>query len=143
MDRTDRPQGFRAVGLIGLFYLLDGIAFGVLAGSAASQQMRVAWRLAAWVTSAIVFALHIGYERFRLRNPPLVAALHTSLAAALGAFGLAVAATVHALIAPSGSSRTLFLVALLAWPVITAVPAFVVAFAAAFLLGPRRPSEEP
>lgn len=130
------------MGLVGLFYLLDGIAFGALAGSAASQQMRVAWRLAAWGTSAVAFALHIGYERLRLRNPPLVTALHASLAAALGAFGLAAAANVHALMA-SSASQAPFLVALLAWPVITAAPAFVVAFAAASLLRPSPPSEEP
>ena len=65
-------------------------------------------------------------------------ALHASLATALGAFGLAVAATIHAL-GPGASTRTAPLaqygLALLAWPVVTAGPAFVVALLAATTLG--------
>ena len=48
-------------------------------------------------------------------------------------FGLAVAAVVHSLWAASGNLHLLF-VALVAWPVITALPAFLVALAASAVL---------
>jgi hypothetical protein len=113
-----------------------GIVFATLAGRAASNQIRVAWRLAAWLTSAGAFAAHIGYERVRLRSSPGSTALHASLAVALGAFGLAVAANVHAQ-AVSGRRP---LLALVLWPVITALPAFVVALASAAAIARTRES---
>ena len=87
-----------------------------------------AWRLAAWVVSAIGYAAHIAYERFRLQNSPGSAALHVAFAVALGAFGLAVGANIHSLYAGSTQHRRLLLLSLGIWPVITALPAFLVAF---------------
>ena len=100
-----------------------------LAHGAGSNQMRVTWRLAAWVISAAAFAAHIGYEHVRLRSSPTTTALHASLAVAMGAFALAVAAMVHAQ-AASGLQHSHAL-ALVLWPAVTALPAFVVALAAA------------
>src|SRR5436190_1148960 len=118
-----RPRSRRMVVLLGgIGYALVGIAFAV---PATHLQ---AWRLAAWVVSAIGFAAHIAYERFRLRNSPSAAALHVAVAVALGAFGLAVGANIHSLfIVSSNQHRWLLLLALLLWPLITAIPAFVVA----------------
>jgi hypothetical protein len=93
-----------------------------------------AWRLAAWAVSAVGFAAHIAYERFRLRDPPGLAALHVALAAALGAFGLAVGANIHSLSVGSDRHRQLLLLSLAIWPVITAVPAFLVALVANVVL---------
>ena len=115
--------------LIGIVYLVVGITFGELG-----------WRLAAWLVSTVAFAVHIGYEHFRLGNSPRWTALHASAAAALGAFGLAVAANVHELLANPGNHRSLLLLALVLWPILTAVPAFVVALAAAAGLARWRPS---
>src|SRR5438034_10234174 len=84
-----RPRWFQTAILVAVVYLVAGIAFGALAGAAASHQMRVTWRLAAWVISAAAFAAHIGYEQVRLRSSPGTTALHASLAVALGAFALA------------------------------------------------------
>jgi hypothetical protein len=53
--------------------------------------------------------------------------IHAALAAALGAFGLAVAANLHAHWAAVGNQH-LLAIALAVWPAMTAVPAFVVAF---------------
>jgi hypothetical protein len=58
------------------------------------------------------------------------------LAVALGAFGLAVAATVHA--QAVSSIRPAYALALVLWPVLTAVPAFIVALAVAALAAGRR-----
>ena len=76
--------------------------------------------------SAAVYAFHIGYEHFRVGNSPRVTALHTALAVAVGAFGLAAAANFHEVWAASSYRRSLAL-ALVAWPVPTALPAFIVA----------------
>jgi hypothetical protein len=124
--------------LAGAVYLVVGLTFAALAG-AASPKGRVMWRLVAWALSAAVFAAHIAYERGRLHSSSAATALHASLAVALGAFGLAVAANLRAASAPS-HARPLLLVSLVAWPVLTAVPAFVVALGAAALLARRRRS---
>ena len=116
--------------LLGIGYALVGILFAL-----PTTHVR-AWRLAAWAVSAVGYAAHIAYERFRLRNSPGSAALHVALAAALGAFGLAVGANVHALFAGSVSRhRQLLLLSLAIWPVITALPAFLVALGANGVLG--------
>jgi hypothetical protein len=88
------------------------------------------WRLAAWLTCAVAFAIHIGVEHFRLRSSPRTTALHASASVALGAFGIAAAANIHALTAGTGDRRRLAL-ALAIWPIMTGVPAFVVALVAA------------
>jgi hypothetical protein len=115
--------------LVGGVYLLAGITFAALANRAASNHERVTWRLAAWAISAAAFAAHVGYEQIRLRSSPRTTALHASLAVALGAFALAVAAIVHAQAA--SSHQPFHVLAFLVWPVVTALPAFVVALAAA------------
>ena len=121
MDTSGFKPWIRQAILVGVVYFVVGFVFALPSGHAR------AWRLAAWVVSGLVFAAHIGYEHFRLNNPPRTTALHASLAAALGAFLLAVAATVHAVMVPSHAPYWLFLVALVVWPIITAVPAFLVA----------------
>jgi hypothetical protein len=78
------------------------------------------------MVSAVVYAAHIGYEHFRMRNSPHSTALRVAFGAAAGAFGLAAAAIVHSLLTGSGNMR-LLRIALFAWPVMVAVPAYVVA----------------
>jgi hypothetical protein len=129
MGESLRQTWVRMVVLLGIWYALVGIVF------AAPASHVQAWRLAAWVLSAIGFAAHIAYERFRLRNSPAAAALHVAVAVALGAFGLPVGANIHSLfIVSSNQHRQLLLLALLLWPLITVVPAFVVALGANLVL---------
>jgi len=84
------------------------------------------WRLAAWVASAVVYVAHVAYEHFRLENSPPATSIHVGLAVAIGGFLLAVAATTHAAMVSEHAPFTRFLVALVAWPLITGVPAFLV-----------------
>jgi vacuolar-type H+-ATPase subunit I/STV1 len=136
MDESRQQRWRRTVILLGVVYLVVGLTFGALAG-VSSNRMRVTWRFVAWLISAAAFAAHIGHEHLRLRNSPVTIAVHASLAVGLGAFGLAVAANIHAQGSGSSHQRALAL-ALVAWPVLTAVPAFVVALGAAALLTLRR-----
>ena len=128
MGELPRQSWARMAVFLGIGYALVGIVFAIPATHVK------AWRLAAWVVSAIGYAAHIAYERFRLQNSPGSAALHVALAVALGAFGLAVGANIHSLSAGSTQHRHLLLLSLGIWPVITALPAFLVAFGTSIVL---------
>ena len=109
-----------------------GIGFGALAGEAAGDRMRVAWRLGAWLISGIAFAAHLIHDSSRHASV-LATAMHVALGVALGALGLVVAAIGHALTSGSGNLRLLG-ISLVAWPLLTGAPAFLVALALAALI---------
>ena len=139
MDNSGRQRWLSTAILVGMLYLAVAFVSGALAGAAASNQMQFFWRLSAFVVSGVVFAAHIAYEHFRLRNTARPTAWHTSAGVAFGAFALALAANIHDLGSASGY-RPRMLIALVAWPALTAVPAFVVALVVAAGLGLRRRS---
>jgi hypothetical protein len=138
MSASDNQRRFHAEILFGIVYLVVGVTFPSIANSSASNEMRLMWRLAAWLASAAAFAVHIWYEHIRVRSSPRSTALHASAGVALGAFALAVAANIHALWANTSNHRSLAL-ALVIWPIMTAVPTFVVALAIAAGLARTRP----
>ncbi len=134
-NRLSRPQAWiRAALLLGLIYFLIGRLFALPANHAH------AWRLAAWMVSAAAYAAHIAYEHFRLRNSARLAALHVAVAVAIGAFLLAVAGMINSL-STASAIRPAWLLALVAWPAVTAVPAFLVAIVAGAIL-PRSADAE-
>ena len=125
---TSRRQGWVGPALLlGVVYSLIGIVFAL------PTEHVLVWRLAAWMVSGGAYVAHIAYEHLRLRNSPRLTALHVAVAVAIGALGLAVAATVHELLTAS-HYRLSLLLAFLAWPIITALPAFLVALAAGTVL---------
>src|SRR6187455_498621 len=128
--RTGSRAWIRAAIFAGAAYFVVGRGF------AAPVEQSRAWRLGAWVLSGVVFAAHLGYEHFKVRHSPRVSASHTAFAVALGAFLLAMAGAVHSLAIGSGSWSA-WMLALVAWPTITAVPAFVAALVVALVLAPR------
>jgi len=130
MDDSNDKRRLRPVILFGIVYLVVGITFAALANHSYSNETRVMWQRAAWLVSAAAFAVHIAYEHFRQRNLPPSIALHVSVAVALGAFALALSPNVHALWA-APSNHHLLAFALVLWPIVTGVPAFVVALALA------------
>jgi hypothetical protein len=137
MDDSGRQRWLNTAILVGVLYLAVGITSATLAGAAGSTQMRSFWRLSAFGISAVVFSAHIAYEHFRLRNTARPTAWHASVAVAFGAFALALVANIHDLGSASGY-RPRMLIALVAWPLLTAVPAFMVALGVAAGLGARR-----
>jgi hypothetical protein len=139
MDVSGRKPWVRATIVAGVAYFVVGYGSAALDPSV-PDKARFAWRLSAWVVSAAVFAVHIGYEHFRLADSPRAIALHSAAAVALGAFLLATAATVRSAVSASHAPYWRFLLALVVWPVITGVPAFVVALVAGAALArlPRR-----
>ena len=126
--------------LLAAAYLLIGVAFASFSDLATTNAIHIMWRRLAWLVSGIGFAAHIGYGHFRLRNSPRTTAMHASIAAALGAGALAVAANVHEWKTAS-SYRPSIAISLIAWPLLTVVPAFVTAVVAAAVLNRwfRRP----
>jgi hypothetical protein len=117
--------------LFAVVYMVVGVAFP---NPSAADKNQFMWRLGAWLICALAFVIHIVLEHFRFRNPAGRTAFHVALSVALGGLGLAVAANVHALSAGTGN-RSLLGLALVLWPLITGVPAFLVAFLIAALLG--------
>jgi len=102
------------------------------------SQGQFAWRLAAWIVSGVVFAAHISFEQLGLGTSVRATALHAALGAAIGAFVLAAVAAGRAWLHGTGR-LVLHAIALVAWPLITAIPAFLVALAAAAVLSRVRP----
>ena len=129
MNNQKRRLWLRAVLLTGAIYCTIGITFSAFAARS-SHRMAVAWNLASFGVSLVVFAIHIGYEHFSLGNRPLIVGLHTALAVALGSFLLAVSANIHSF-RVANSQHGLLAIALVVWPLMTGIPAFVVALIAA------------
>jgi hypothetical protein len=117
----------RAALLVGVVYLFIGRVTILPAANIP------AWRLAAWLISGVAYTAHIWYEHFRLLNPPRVAAVHVAVAVAIGGFGLAVAGMIHSLSTAAGF-RPAWLLALVLWPAVTGVPAFLGAVVALSVL---------
>jgi hypothetical protein len=103
------------------------------------------WRWAAWAVSGVIYICHIVYERYWLGARALRIAAHVTLAVALGAFLLAVGALVHAVLVPAHAPFGRLLIALVAFPVIATVPAFVVALVLALVLSlsPAKKAQRP
>ena len=85
--------------------------------------------------------MHIGYEHFQQWSPPRRVASHAAFAVAADALGLAVAGMVHTLLGGT-PLRPAWLLALVVWPAVTALPAFLVALAAAALLARFSPGSD-
>lgn len=111
-------------------YAVVGVVSADLAGSAASPFF---WRRLAWLLSAAAFATHISIEHFRQRTSARTTAMRVSLAAALGACGLAAWANIRWWIATS-SYRGSMLLSIVLWPLLVLIPAFVVALIGAIVL---------
>lgn len=137
MDDSGRQRWLLTALLVGLLYPAVGFASAALAGAAASSRMQFFWRLSAFVISGVVFAAHMSDEHFRRRNTARSTAWHASVAVAVGGFALALAANIHEL-GSASSYRPRMLIALVAWPLLTAVPAFLVALVVAAGLGMKR-----
>jgi len=129
-----RQRWLGPIVLAGALYAVASIGSSALAAAAASNRELLLWRWAALAACAVVFGSHVAYEHFRLRHRARPAAWHVSLAVALGAFAIALAANLHDLSSASGY-RPRMLVALVAWPLLTALPAYVVAWVVAAGLG--------
>jgi hypothetical protein len=137
MDAADRKQWIRAALIFGAVYFIVNFSIATFAGWFASIAMRATWNRLGFLICAVAFAVHIAYEHFRLCNSPRTTASHVSAAVALGAFALAVAANIHGHWVASSQRRSLAF-ALVAWPLITGVPAFVVALLTAIGLSLKR-----
>ena len=116
--------------LFGLGYFLVGRLFAVPGPHGQT------WRFAAWVVSFFIYTTHFRYERARSSSPPRMVALHVATAVAIGAFGLAVAGMMRS-VTTQGSLKPTWLLALVLFPAVTAVPAFLVALIAAVFAARR------
>ena len=110
----------------GAMYFAIGRAF---ATAATSTRLARVW---AWLISLVVFVVHLWYERRRMQSSRRAASLHVALAVAIGAAGLALVAMLRS--SHTGPIKPIWFASLILWPAITAIPAFVSAFIALWLL---------
>ena len=127
MDTSFRRAWIPVAFLVGIIYFIIGRVFAQSANHAHT------WRMAAWILSLVAYATHIWYERSRLRSSLRSTALHVAVAVAIGAFALALSGMIRSL-STTSAIRPAWLLSLVAWPAITAVPAFLIALAAGALL---------
>ncbi len=116
--------------LVGAAYTVVGVVLATIANPAPSPA-RFAWRLTAWLISAALYAWHIVYEQYRLGGSPRTTAVRAAAAAAVGGLGIALAASLH--------SRHPLVLALVLWPLVTGLPAFLVALVLGALIARFRP----
>ena len=131
--RLPRPQ--RRAGIILLAaaaYVLIGTGTSLLGAAVSSSAAGKAWRLAAWLLSLVVFGVHFAIERDRHPRRVRVAA-RVALAVAIGAFGVAALGPIRTHWGEPARLK-LVLLSLVAWPVLTGVPAFVVALLGGIVL---------
>lgn len=134
MSSTSGRNRLGWVFIIAVIYVVVGFVTAALAGSAASVQGRSLWRAAAWLLSFVVFAGHVWYDRIAVGSTAGSTARHAAAAVALGALLLAVVGPVRGHWAAPDFWRTAVL-SLAVWPLLTGIPAFVVAFVAGSLFG--------
>jgi hypothetical protein len=123
-------------------YVVAGSGFAILTGLASSPAGVKAWRLGSWLLSLVIFGCHFIGER-RLRSRPVSSATIIACAVAVGALGVAALGPLRAHWGEPARSR-LILLSIVAWPLITGVPAFFVALSARLLFdgaGRRSASE--
>jgi hypothetical protein len=123
-------------------YIAAGSGTAILAGAVASPAAVKAWRWSAWLLSLLIFGLHFAGER-RFRTRPMSGAVYLACAVALGATGVAALGPLRAHWAEPARGR-LVLLSIVTWPLLTGVPAFVVAWSARLLLAraTRTPSPD-
>ncbi len=138
MKKIAGPRWYNAAIVVGVIYFAITVTTGALAAMAQTRRGLFLWRLSAFVFSGLVFLAHIAYEHFRLHSTPKATACHTSIAVAIGALALAVSANMNNLVFESGY-RWRMLLALLLWPILTAVPAFIAALIVALCCGKLTP----
>jgi hypothetical protein len=131
-DTQMKKSWFLATTIVGALYFV--IAYGSVLINAALPDEARPIRLAAWILSAFAFGGHIWFEEFRRHGSAATTAFRVSLAVAIGAFLLGLAATIHATMVVSHAPYWQHLIALVAWPALTAIPAFVVALLTGALL---------
>ncbi len=133
MNRLSVPADARSIGsadavAAALAYVLVGITTAALAGAAASPVGTKSWRLAGWALSLAVFLAHLVFARRRSARS-LGAAARVALAVAVAALVLAVVGPVRGHWGEPNIGRVVLL-SIVVWPLMTGIPAFVVAFAA-------------
>ena len=133
MEGSGTMRSPLSVILFSVAYIAVGIVTADFAASAASIQGQTAWRLIAWGVSLLVYGAQLIVERVRFNSTTLRTALRASGAVAIAAFALAAAGPVWTHWGKPDQQRAL--TALLLWPVLTGLPAFVLALGAGAVIG--------
>ena len=115
---------FKRIILFGLIYLVIGIMSALITNPMESTGIQTALRLLALVLAIAVFVIHIRLELFQSNNSVLKVSLNAAIATALGTFLLAVLANIYSILTAADNKNSLPL-ALIAWPAVTGLLAFL------------------
>ena len=122
--------------LAAIAYVAAGIGPAVLAGTASSPVGVKAWRLTSWLLSLFIFVVHFFIERNRPARRRVAAWVAAGVA--LGAFGVAALGPLRAHWAEPSRIK-LVMLSLVAWPLVTGIPALIVALIGDWLLDRAAP----
>ena len=125
------PTADRAVAralVVGLLYVIIGV---VTAGQASR-----AWRLSAWVLCLVVFLAHLVAERVRFGRTRRDSAWSLALGVSSGALLLALAGPVRSHWGTPTQGRALL--AIVIWPLLLGIPAFLAGLAGSTILRPGK-----
>lgn len=126
MSRSILERCWQRVASFGLIYLVLGVGSAFISNDLESAPVQAAVRVGILLVAVAVFYSHLRVELARSAQRLLVSALITSSAVALGTFLLAVYAVGLSWWESSYLPASL-LSALLIWPMVTSLPAFLVA----------------
>lgn len=136
MHPEPRPIDVRIVLVVTIGYVIVGTATAALAGGATTARGTTIWRLAAWMLSLAIFAFHVAISRRGRSVSVVTGALNVALAVALAAFALAALGPVRSHWRDAHMARVAVL-SLVAWPVLTGLPAFIAALLGGHILERR------
>jgi hypothetical protein len=119
--------------VVGVAYVTIGVATAALSRTVGSATAASGWRLSAWGLSAAVFLCHAVLARPRAGSGIVSAATQVALAAGIGALLLAVVGPVRSHWAEPNRAR-LVLLSVIAWPLLTGLPAFAAALGAEYFI---------
>lgn len=114
----------------GLIYLVIGILSALITNPMESTGMQTALRLVALALAITAFIYHVRLELFQSSNSVLKAALNASMAASVGTFLLAVLANIYSF-STSAENKNQLPFALIVWPAVTGLLAFLGGFVVA------------
>ncbi len=128
-----RISPVRSLALAAFAYAVVGVVTADFALAAGEPTLRSAWRLAAWVLSFVIFAAQLFYERKREGATIATVARDVAVAAAIGAFILAIVGPVRSHWS-AGDFRRAAVLSLVAWPLLVGIPAYVTALVIGFVI---------
>jgi uncharacterized membrane protein len=130
MNQMKNFKYIKRVISFGIIYLVIGILSAFVTNPMESTGMQTALRLLALAFAIAAFVYHIRLNLFHSNQSVLKAAINAAIATAFGTFLLAVLANINSILTEAENKNQMPL-ALIIWPVVTGLLAFLSGFVVA------------